>query len=934
MQQILGTVSSLGSGGSLKEALGIPQKDEAAHAPLWTPQYGDYAESSVSNCHSSVVSSKIVADPEAPSVSAQKFPVGTVIEYNSASQGCWIPAKVLSWNADGTCDLDCKPRISITKIRPLPPVAPPEFEPKSLVEYYSESRQGWISARVLEFNPANGTYNLDCKPNVHPSKLRPAPPSRGPSSARSGMGFKNRFDPIQEQAAGQGDEEGDAAGGSLRTAAVVPNEQTGGASSSNSGPQPEAIGTSPVVQSLSQDRTSIGSTTRKPRGTPAIPVHSSGNLAQMEPKTLSRQSGNSKSSRGNGQTLLPPLPRGEAVKPQEQPLQLVTVTKVNGGKWRFEVNDEAAAVLESYGQRQVAICTVCGPYRTGKSYLMNLLLGRIQQGKAHFTVGSTTKACTEGLWMWGAGDTTGDGTSIIFMDCEGFGSTEADRTRDSKLMALCIMISSVFMLNTKGVLNEGLFNALALVCHLAEHVEERGSETSKPILLWLLRDFVLDLRDESGKPLSPDEYLENALRAQPLAGPNRERSQAAFEVRECLMKFFPSRHCATLVQPVIEEEDLRNLAQLPYEKLRQEFRGVFESVQDQLLRLAQVSPKAIAGKPVGAASVVGLLRKLVEALNSEKSLNIRTAWDQVQMSACASLASEMRRAAVMQLQKIKDGAPLPLPGTQILPVRDDVFMRALKEGHRAMKEEWLLRAVGDEPVRQRYWKELKEGLSGEERALEQINVKLGEDQLQGACTDWLNWLGQEEEVSQQDPRSEALMLLLDRGMPAQPATRVAKEALLAARMARIRWDGNQRALKSELALLNDDLAVKVAAAEAASRLNESQLDQEREVGCLRGQVEGLKNQAREQIAREKALRDEAVEAEERARKEERQHTETRRKCEELEQLVSDLEDQVSDLRRELHEAQLNDDEVSVGEARSHKSGKTRLRKPKCACNVM
>eukprot|EP00971_Amphidinium_carterae_P101214 2002603-Amphidinium_carterae.1 len=34
-----------------------------------------------------------------------------------------------------------------------------------------------------------------------------------------------------------------------------------------------------------------------------------------------------------------------------------------------------------------------------------------------------------------------------------------DRTRDCKLMSLCMLLSSIFVLNTKGVLNEGLVSA-------------------------------------------------------------------------------------------------------------------------------------------------------------------------------------------------------------------------------------------------------------------------------------------------------------------------------------------------------------------------------------------------------------------------------------------------------------------------------------------
>merc|ERR1719476_380961 len=100
------------------------------------------------------------------------------------------------------------------------------------------------------------------------------------------------------------------------------------------------------------------------------------------------------------------------------------------------------------------------------------------------------------------------GPLLAFLDCEGFGSTDSDRTRDAQLMTLCALLSSVLVLNTKGALSESIFNALSLVCRFAEHVEERGSQASRPALLWLLRDFQLDLLDAGGRPVTPSEYLE------------------------------------------------------------------------------------------------------------------------------------------------------------------------------------------------------------------------------------------------------------------------------------------------------------------------------------------------------------------------------------------------------------------------------------------
>jgi len=47
---------------------------------------------------------------------------------------------------------------------------------------------------------------------------------------------------------------------------------------------------------------------------------------------------------------------------------------------------------------QSSYITVCGRYRTGKSFLVNrMLLDVVGKG---FMVGATVNSCTKGLWIW------------------------------------------------------------------------------------------------------------------------------------------------------------------------------------------------------------------------------------------------------------------------------------------------------------------------------------------------------------------------------------------------------------------------------------------------------------------------------------------------------------------------------------------------------
>lgn len=90
----------------------------------------------------------------------------------------------------------------------------------------------------------------------------------------------------------------------------------------------------------------------------------------------------------------------------------------------MRVNPEAASLMTALNNRcrNLAIITVVGKYRTGKSYILNRVL--LQQNSG-FEVGPTINACTKGLWIWPVPiEITGGDEPLygIVMDTEGLGS--------------------------------------------------------------------------------------------------------------------------------------------------------------------------------------------------------------------------------------------------------------------------------------------------------------------------------------------------------------------------------------------------------------------------------------------------------------------------------------------------------------------------------
>uniref|UniRef100_A0A6I8P294 GB1/RHD3-type G domain-containing protein n=1 Tax=Ornithorhynchus anatinus TaxID=9258 RepID=A0A6I8P294_ORNAN len=224
----------------------------------------------------------------------------------------------------------------------------------------------------------------------------------------------------------------------------------------------------------------------------------------------------------------------------------------NRSNHQLDVNPEALEILSKITQ-PVVVVAIVGMYRTGKSYLMNKLAGQ----RKGFTLGSTIQSQTKGIWMWCIPHPSQPGYTLVLLDTEGLGDMEkGDSRHDSWIFSLAILLSSIFVYNSKGVIDQYALEKLQYVTELTERIRvssqpsANGVEDSKefvsffPDFLWAVRDFILDL-ELDGRHISEDEYLERALKLQK----GRSTYFMLNLPRKCIRQFFPSRKCFTFSFP-------------------------------------------------------------------------------------------------------------------------------------------------------------------------------------------------------------------------------------------------------------------------------------------------------------------------------------------------------------------------------------------------
>uniref|UniRef100_A0A8C6GUV2 Guanylate binding protein 2 n=1 Tax=Mus spicilegus TaxID=10103 RepID=A0A8C6GUV2_MUSSI len=245
----------------------------------------------------------------------------------------------------------------------------------------------------------------------------------------------------------------------------------------------------------------------------------------------------------------------------------------NSGE-QLEVYQEALEILSAI-QNPVVVVAIVGFYHTGKSYLMNKLAGK-QKG---FSLGSTVQSHTKGIWMWCMPHPQKPEHTLVLLDTEGLEDIEkGDNQNDCWIFALAVLLSSTFIYNSIGTINQQAMDQLHYVTELTDLIKSKSSPDQSgiddsanfvgffPTFVWTLRDFSLEL-EVNGKPVTSDEYLEHSLTLKKGAD---KKSKSFNEPRLCIRKFFPKRKCFIFDRPA-QRKQLSKLETLREEELCREF---------------------------------------------------------------------------------------------------------------------------------------------------------------------------------------------------------------------------------------------------------------------------------------------------------------------------------------------------------------------------
>ncbi|XVF32478.1 hypothetical protein REPUB_Repub17cG0086300 [Reevesia pubescens] len=263
----------------------------------------------------------------------------------------------------------------------------------------------------------------------------------------------------------------------------------------------------------------------------------------------------------------------------------------------------------------IAAVAVIGPYRSGKSFLLNQLLSlSCYEG---FGVGHMRDTKTKGIWVWGTPlelDIDGVRTSVFYLDTEGFESVGKSNVYDDRIFALATVMSSVLIYNLPETIREADISRLSFAVELAEefygrfallpYAELKGQDIAfEPAkLLWLIqRDFL------QGK--SVKEMVDDALRHVPNTDGDKNIDQVN-QIRDSLAVMGDNSTAFSLPQPHLMRTKLCDLKDDDldpiYVKKREQLKELVASI---------IRPKIVQGKLLNGKEFVSFLEQILKALN-------------------------------------------------------------------------------------------------------------------------------------------------------------------------------------------------------------------------------------------------------------------------------------------------------------------------------
>mmetsp|Transcript_22775 Transcript_22775/g.50340 ORF Transcript_22775/g.50340 Transcript_22775/m.50340 type:complete len:825 (+) Transcript_22775:72-2546(+) len=289
------------------------------------------------------------------------------------------------------------------------------------------------------------------------------------------------------------------------------------------------------------------------------------------------------------------------------------------------VLDSLARLAQHEGR--IAVVSVVGPYHSGKSFLLNALLGNTQV----FPVGRRTTPETMGIWLCRTNLQAQDGSEVWLVDSEGFFGPGVDESYDAKIFTVASLVGGHLVYNTVKIIDQQAVNLLEMLARRAQLFRTRSSAEddqeapeflsvrSFPPLTWVVEDFVQELPPQHRHVDGATAWLKSYL-----AKVNNSEGTKSSSDDHILSKLYSDLKVHTLFLPATKQSQLQDLSQVSWEQLTPEFQSEIASLRARIL--GRLEARRFEGSPMTGKTLARSLRFIVQALQRGMFHELPSLW--------------------------------------------------------------------------------------------------------------------------------------------------------------------------------------------------------------------------------------------------------------------------------------------------------------------
>ena len=433
----------------------------------------------------------------------------------------------------------------------------------------------------------------------------------------------------------------------------------------------------------------------------------------------------SQNSINNKSETIVKIPQPEQIKNTSKAIPFIIF---QDGK--FIIQEQAKNIISQKTNENIGIVSLVGKYRTGKSFLLNRVILDMQNNSG-FEVGPSINPCTKGIWLWPEpliiqNNHSKNPFPCFLIDTEGLGAYDEEINHDSKIFLISVLISSLFIYNSFGAIDEMALNSLSFILNLSKYIkiksinkEDNEDDFAKyfPSLLWLLRDFSLKLEDKNGNVITEKQYLQNALEN---VNGSSDIIEEKNRVRNLIKTYFPEKDCFVMVRPVENEEDLQNLENIPDKQLRKEFLEQAKIFRNKVKK--KIKPKSFKNKLLSGEMLIELIENILDSINNGGIPVIENSWKYVIQNECIKNSKEAINNFLLEINKFREDNK-----------NKSDFLKNVKKFTKKCAqnciEQFIKKSKLDEDNQKEYVKKLENKIDNEINKFEKENEKIIEDKF-------------------------------------------------------------------------------------------------------------------------------------------------------------------------------------------------------------